>query len=249
MGNMMNRPLEPIHPNEVQAMHTFLGLLAHEIHSQIAGIWTTSGALLKERKMDADMQTVHFSQIHAASYNVMQVLDNMVDTAKFDHGNLALHPVHTRFLFREWLQPVIRPLEVIARSKDIKINVNVSDGVPEYFVTDAVKLGQVLGNLVNNAVKAAPLNTDVELYVYPMGNSHVCFEVTDQGKGIAEDKIHLLFQPFRQLEKGRVGMGLGLYISKLCVMALGGEIMAYSQSRGTTFKFFITLQRDTPSIV
>lgn len=243
MGNTINHPSEPI-PSDTQAMEMFIGVLAHEIRSQIAAICTTSDIMLGDQKMEENERAEYLIIISSCSYSLLHVLDNMMTTEKFSKGKLDLNPLYSRFHFRNWLQSFIRQLDLITAPKAVKISVDINNNVPEYIVTDRVKLGQILQNLVSNAVKSTLPDTSIRLNVNLRSDKQLSFQVTDQGGGIAEDKLKMLFQPFQQVEKGRAGTGLGLYISRLCVTALGGEIMVYGQNGGTTFMFYITLQEE-----
>ncbi|WP_157310071.1 sensor histidine kinase [Chitinophaga tropicalis] len=115
--------------------------------------------------------------------------------------------------------------------------------MPQYINTDAVNLGQILRNLVDNALKAAPEGTNITLFVNVVEESRILFEVIDQGKGISPEKVHLLFKPFQLMDLGYAGTGLGLYISKLYAELLGGDIrLTDTGKRGTTFLLSIKNQ-------
>ena len=245
MGHTTNHP-EPIQTSDIQSMKTFIGMLAHEIRAQLAAISVTNSILLSNQKMEENERAEYLTYISSTSYYLLHVLDNMMDTAKFSKGKLELTPIYSRFHFSIWLASLIKQFDLMIEVASVKILVNISNNVPEYIVTDPVKLGQILHNLISNAIKSTLPSTSITLNVSLLNDKELSFQVTDQGGGIPEDKLPLLFQPFRQLEKGRAGTGLGLYITKLCVTALGGEIAVYSQNGGTVFKFFIILQASNP---
>lgn len=98
-------------------------------------------------------------------------------------------------------------------------------------------------NIVDNALKAAPLGSNITLFVNAVGESCILFEVVDQGKGILPDKVDLLFRPFQLMDAGYAGTGLGLYISKLYAELLGGDVkLTDTGKRGTTFLLSIKNQ-------
>lgn len=243
MGNTTNLHSEPVLPNDTHTMVTFMGVLAHEIRSQMAAIYTTSDVMKDNKNMGEDGLEC-LSIISSASYNALHVLDNMMATAKLSKGKLEFKPLYSRLHFRDWLKLLIQRFNLMISMACVEIHVNIGNKVPEYITTDSVKLEQILYNLVSNAIKSTLPHTSIELNVGLQGDRQLSFQIIDHGKGIREDKLPLLFQPFQQLEKGRAGTGLGLYICKLYVAVLGGEITVYSRNDGTTFIFFITLQTD-----
>lgn len=218
----------------------FVGMLAHELRTQIAGICTASNILLEEESID---RTFYVSCINSMSLNVLQVLNNMMASATFGSGTLDIKPILTNIQIRKWLQSHIEQYMAVAASRSIKIKLLVRCKVPQYINTDAVKLGQILRNLVDNALKAAPLGSNITLFVNAVGESCILFEVVDQGKGIPPDKVDFLFKPFQLMDLGYAGTGLGLYISKLYAELLGGDVkLTDTGKRGTTFLLSIKNQ-------
>lgn len=232
-------------PNAIPEVSTettrlFVGMLAHELRTQIAGICTASNILLEEDPSD---RTFYLSCINSMSLNVLQVLNNMMASATIGCGTLDVKPILTNIQIRKWLKSHIEQYTVVAASRSIKIKLLVRCQVPQYINTDAVKLGQILRNLVDNALKAAPEGTNITLFVNVVEESRVLFEVIDQGKGIPQEKVHLLFKPFQLMDLGYAGTGLGLYISKLYAELLGGDVrLTDTGKRGTTFLLSIKNQ-------
>ncbi|UYQ92832.1 HAMP domain-containing histidine kinase [Chitinophaga horti] len=231
-------------PADTETMKTFMGMLAHEMRTQVAGICTASTILLEERGSGKRLQQ-YLSHIKYSGEDLLHVLDNMMATATVGNGNLDITLKDTRVQLREWLKLHLRQYNLITAVRDIKLKTVVHRSVPEYITTDVIKLGQVLKNLIDNAIKHSPPNSYISITIHPLGDNRLLFQVTDQGVGIPEDKIHLLFQPFRQLDNGLAGTGLGLYISKLYATSLGGDVMIGSNhNSGTTFLLLITHKTD-----
>jgi signal transduction histidine kinase len=108
-------------------------------------------------------------------------------------------------------------------------------------IADQERIGQVLRNLVNNAIKYSPDGTPVEVRAIPEG-SHVRMEVEDQGYGIAEEDQQVIFECFGRGRDSRTlnlrGSGLGLYLSRRIVEAHGSELRVASvPDQGSTFSF------------
>jgi signal transduction histidine kinase len=229
-------------PADAETMKTYMGMLAHEIRTQIAGICTASSMLLEDGAKGKHTG-LYLSHINTVGHNVLNVLNNMMATATVGNGKLDITLQYTSIQLREWLKLHLQQYGLITAVRDIKLKTEVQRTVPEYITTDAIKLGQVLKNLIDNAIKHSPSNAHISIAVNPLGDNRLLFQVTDQGPGIPTDKTHLLFQPFRQLDQGLAGIGLGLYISKLYATSLGGDVMIGSNDKkGTTFLFLITHQ-------
>lgn len=241
MSNTINHHQDPVLLSDTQAMITFIGILAHEIRSEISAICTVSDMMRDSLRLRLSGQKDNLSIIHSSGYSALHVLDNMMKTALFNNGKLEIRPVNEHFKFRNWLRSLVHKYEFMVSIRGIKIKADIEDSVPEYINTDPVKLEQVLSNLISNAVKCSPARSVIQINVKSHISQQLLFLVTDQGGGIPEENLSLLFRPFQQLEPGRAGAGLGLYVSKLCVTALGGKIMAYNHDRGATFMFYIKL--------
>lgn len=177
------------------------------------------------------------------SLNVLQVLNNIMASATVGSGCLEIKPILTSIQIRKWLKSHIERYTTVTASRSIKIKLLVRCKVPQYINTDAVKLGQILRNLVDNALKASPHGSNITLFVNALGEGRILFEVIDQGQGISPDKVDLLFKPFQLMDLGYAGTGLGLYICKLYAELLGGDIkLTDTGKRGTTFLLSIKNQ-------
>ncbi|SFE67626.1 Signal transduction histidine kinase [Chitinophaga sp. CF118] len=239
-----NPPSESIPQTDTETMQTFMGMLAHEMRTQIAGICTASNMLLQE-KGSTKNKGFYLSYINSMSLNVLHVLNNMMASTTVVDGKLDIKPMQTSIHIRKWLKSHIHQYDLITASRSIKIKTMARRTVPEYITTDVIKLGQILKNLIDNALKSAPTGTSISIYLNALGGDRLLFMIADQGRGIPEDKTHLLFQPFQLLDQGLAGTGLGLYISKLYATSLGGDIMLGSNDeRGTTFLLLIATQAD-----
>lgn len=224
-----------------ETMQVFMGMLAHEMRTQIAGICTASNILLHEKESRKN-KNFYLSHINSMSINVLHVLNNMMATNTVEGGKLAIKTLPTRIPIREWLKEQVQQYKLITAIRSVKIKINFRRNVPEYIMTDEVKLGQILKNLIDNALKFAPSDTSIFIYICCL-RGRLLFQISDCGQGIPTDKIPLLFKPFQSLDEGLGGTGLGLYISKLYAESLGGDLMLVkSDKSGTTFLFLIATQ-------
>ena len=177
-------------------------------------------------------------QLHA-------LINDLLDFSKMDAGVVDLRP--RSFSVRPWLDQALAPHVREAAAKDLRVHAAVAAGVPEVVVADPDRLGQVVGNLVGNAVKFTERGgVQVRLGAERAGRA-LCLrgEVTDSGCGIAPHEIVRLFQPFSQAAaatRSHGGSGLGLAICRRLVEQMGGEIGVESTpGRGSTFWFTLPL--------
>ena len=178
---------------------------------------------------------------------MLLLINDILDLTKVESGKLTLEEID--FDLSEQLDSLAAMFADLAERKQIEVIINKSPAVPDFLRGDPLRLGQVLVNLVNNAIKFTERG-EVEVAItlvnqYPM---RVCFSVRDTGIGIAPEKQAQLFQPFTQLEAGNTrkygGSGLGLNISQRLVGLMGGEIKVQSKPGvGSTFLFEIPLSQ------
>lgn len=179
-------------------------------------------------------------RMHQQGKYLLSVVNDLLDFSKLEAGKMKL------------LTSKINVLEVIAETKDTistlaeEKNIELNFSAPDLEITaDPVKLVQILLNLIGNAIKFTPaggsINVDVERCAPPQ-EGMVSFSVTDTGIGIPADKIHIIFESFRQIDGSHTrthgGTGLGLAIARQLVELHGGEIRVTSEvGRGSTFTF------------
>ncbi|MDQ1886354.1 response regulator, partial [Aeromonas salmonicida] len=162
-------------------------------------------------------------------------------------GKLTLEEID--FDLSEQIESLAGMFADLAERKQVEVIINKSPAVPDFLRGDPLRLGQVLVNLVNNAIKFTERG-EVEVAI-TLVNQHpmrVRFSVRDTGIGIAEDKQDQLFQPFTQLEAGNTrkygGSGLGLNISQRLVELMGGRITVQSKpGSGSVFQFEIPMTK------
>src|SRR6202007_2328449 len=150
---------------------------------------------------------------------------------------------------QKFIRGVIDEFELRAARANLHFFHQVDGVMPECIQTDSVRLRQVLYNLLGNAMKFTS-EGEVAFRVYP-DPARIRFEVEDTGKGIPEQELSSIFQPFYQATNNALtgqGVGLGLHISKQIVELLGGEIKVYSEpGQGSTFSFVIPRRDADPA--
>jgi signal transduction histidine kinase/CheY-like chemotaxis protein len=238
----------------VLAKGEFLATMSHEIRTPLNGIVPMLDLLMQAR-LSAD----HGELVRTAftsSQQLLRIVDGILDYSKLEADRLELES--TPFNLRELLEMVIQLMERPAEAKGLRLHLNIDPSVRLLVRGDPVRLRQVLGNLISNAVKFTERGM-VTLSVRRIGESaaqhQLKFEVRDTGIGISAEAQPRLFQAFTQADASTTrlygGTGLGLAICKRIIELMGGRIDVQSEpGRGSTFSFEVPLlkvQGDMPA--
>jgi|GEM_PF-7125680 len=182
-----------------------------------------------------DLRRVERNGLH-----LLALINDLLDMAKIEAGQLRLDL--TLFDLREVVADVVDILEPLAREKGLALQVEISDESDLTLEADSTRLRQVLLNLAGNAIKFTEQGSVILRVERIPGGVRV--EVRDTGPGIRPEDAEPIFEPFRQLERGRAGKvngtGLGLPISRRLVTLHGGRLWVESQGLpglGTVFVF------------
>ena len=230
----------------VKTKRQFLANMSHELRTPMTGVLGMLDLALSG-KLEAE-QREFISAAHTSALSMVQILNDILDLTKIEMGKFPI--VVKAFNLRKCVEDTFNVFLPAAKCKGLDLSFTVGEGVPETLVGDQARLNQVLTNLVGNAVKFTEKGK-VEIGVVaggsaPGGNIEVTITVADTGIGIPNDKKHLLFHAFRQVDesdsRGYGGTGLGLAISQEIVELMGGTITFTSEAgAGSTFTFTVPL--------
>jgi PAS domain S-box-containing protein len=224
----------------------FIAMVSHEIRSPLSAIVAVRQMLEKTELSPRQQQLVRM--LKSSSEGLLELVNNVLDLGRFERGHelLELHEFDLRVL----VEASFEAMRARAELKGIALEQSISGEVPQCVVGDALKINQVLTNLLSNALKFTEHGT-VRLSVHcePTGAESVAitFSVSDTGMGIASDRLSNIFEEYAQEAHVRSrygGTGLGLAISRGLVELHGGELSVQSElGRGSTFRFTLHLKR------
>lgn len=223
----------------------FLATMSHEIRTPLSAI---IGLLeLQSTRKDGKADTELLATARDASRNLMALIGDILDMAKIEAGHMELQP--------EWVPldaittPVVRVFTNLARQKGLHFRHHLSGDKREIFV-DAVRLKQVVMNLVSNAIKfteKGEIHVHCQLIDAPGALGTLTIAVADSGRGMTSEATERVFQPFEQVEnRERSGTGLGLPISREIITLMQGEISLESAlNKGTTVRITLPVESRT----
>jgi signal transduction histidine kinase len=229
----------------VGARDDFLAMVSHDLRTMLGGMVLNAALLINDAGDDERGRAVirRADAIQRFTARMNRLVGDLVDVVSIEAGKLNVSPAphDAARMIRETLET----FQPVAAARGIALEGHVERAaVLGRFDHDRIL--QVLGNLVSNATRFTPAGGRISIHVRP-DDPDVHFMVTDTGTGIAAADIDGIFDRFRQgPQRNRVGLGLGLYISRCIVEAHGGRLWAESVvGAGSTFHF--TLPAASPA--
>jgi len=229
------------------AKSSFLANMSHEIRTPLNAIIGFSDLALKTGL--SPKQHDYVKKISNSGKSLLGVINDILDFSKIEADRMELE--RTEFPLEAVLTQVISVIQHKALEQGVEFLLSHSADVPPHLIGDPMRLGQVLMNLLGNAIKFTQ-SGEVELSIDLAGQSQddlqVCFTIRDTGIGMTPEQIQRLFQPFTQADGTTTrrfgGTGLGLSISKRLVEMMGGEIRVESvEGQWSSFSFSATFGR------
>jgi len=235
------------------AKSIFLANMSHEIRTPLNGIIGFT-ELLKNSDLDEEKREF-VDVIEKSSENLLAIINNILDLSKVESNKIEIDEI--LFSPIDEFENAVEVYGPKAAEKNIQLSLYIDPSLHNYLKGDAVKIKEVLINLMSNAVKFTPNNGQITVEIKrlenaPLDKARVLFSVHDSGIGINQDKIEGIFDAFNQADSTITrkfgGTGLGLTISSKYIALMGGRLEVESEEgKGSRFFFALDLVESTAS--
>lgn len=233
----------------------FLATMSHEIRSPMSGVLGMAELLL-DSPLSPEQKNLTKTILNSGEV-LMNIIEDILDFSKIEANKLELDPVATNIL--ELVDDVCTLYSSRAREKALELAVRYVPGSEQYVYTDPLRLRQILGNLLGNAIKFTPkghivLTVEEDKIAALLDDKvSLIFTVEDTGIGIAEKDRERIFEKFSQANSSTTrdygGTGLGLSISKKLIELMGGKIALTSEiGAGSKFTFNLPMPRNREEV-
>ncbi|MFM1897299.1 MAG: hypothetical protein RLZZ385_2373 [Pseudomonadota bacterium] len=223
-----------------RAKSSFLATMSHEIRTPMNGVIGTIDVLRQSSLRPRQLEQIEI--IKDSAFSLLTVIDDILDFSKIEADRIALEqePVVLAYL----TESICNAMQPLAQKKKVELSFHRDLGLPAAILSDAVRLRQIVTNLVGNAIKFSGgregLTGRVQARFEPAGSERLQITVVDNGIGMSEAARLAVFEPFSQADSSTTrrfgGTGLGLPITKRLVELMGGELTVQSEEgQGSTF--------------
>ena len=232
---------------ESRAKADLIATISHDVRGPLSAIMT--GIALLERSAPTSEQTKYLQILQSSASRALTLVNNLLEIGRLDAGRATLY--EQPFSLRELIDDVAAGARAAAlQNTQLRVTSHVDDGIPDALIGDRTQIGQVLTNLMLNAVKFTERGVvALVMDARQVAEEHVAFDVSvaDTGIGIAPDSLSTIFEEYtqdRSAGKHYGGVGLGLAITRRVLRLYGADLSVSSAPAvGTTFSFSLKLKR------
>lgn len=229
-----------------EAKDRFISTISHEIRTPLHGIMGTTDLLIKNESANNKEELLKVLQF--STQNLLELINDILDFTKGEADKVSLR--EQPFNLKDTVGNLVHTLKSKARGKGLEIRAEIDSTIPDLVIGDAIKLSQILNNLLGNAIKftmEGQVNVIVRIEKQHTKFVQLYFEVADSGVGIPPEKLEEIFTPFIQLKNDLTaksgGTGLGLTISRRLIKLFGSKLLLKSElGKGSSFYFSLALK-------
>jgi len=219
----------------------FVAQITHELRTPLDNIHHVTQLLRGEVRRDASLNKIRpLADIGwTVSSNARNIVNNVLQLAEIEAGK-SITIVNEAFKVRPFFEKIMEVFLIMAKREEMKIHLEINDNMPEVIFGDPLAITQIVTNLLSNAIKYGERRTTIKMAI---GNStpHWQIRVTNYGAGLPADRADSVFDPFVTNSRGHIqGSGLGLYIVRSKVEAMGGTVR-YETEEASLTTFAVTL--------
>jgi len=233
----------------------FLANMSHELRTPLNSILILSKLLEKEHNDNlSEKQKQHIKVINEAGRDLFSLISDILDLSRIEAGKIEFYM--SKISLRDFIKNIEEKFVPQAKEKNLVFSAKIENNVPDIIKTDISRLGQIINNLISNALQYTQKG-NISLLVTnsdKLNEKAVEFIINDTGIGIEKEKQHIIFDSFTQAQKNNLshhsgGAGLGLAISKQLSELLGGKIILNSEpGKGSIFTLILPCNYDKNDI-
>lgn len=247
ISGILEEALKEAH-QAAEAKNRFLANISHEIRTPMNAIIGLTEACLTAPNKKNQQELIQ--KVNNSANNLLRIINDILDFSKMEAGRMEVEDIP--FSLEQVLKEHAYVHQSVAKAKHIHLLAGIDSNVPVQLIGDPLRIGQVISNLVSNALKFTSAG-EVIVYIRLLRTKgeyvELEFSVQDTGTGMTDEQLNKLFSPFSQADVSTTrqygGTGLGLSICKSLVSLMGGHIHVDSKyGEGSTFRFNVPLKVD-----
>jgi len=224
----------------------FISHISHELRTPMTSILGLTHLVLEDNLSHSQRENIQ--KIESSGQHMLSILNDILDASKIEAGEFKVQ--NNEFNINDTVEYVLNIMAIQAQNNNDEITITVAKDVPSVLHGDSLRLGQILINIISNAIKYTKDGTIDVIIKKLSSNGNIVtlsFKIKDSGVGMSATEIENVFRPYTQATSADgtefSGTGLGLSISKQLIEKMGGEINVTSKlGKGTTFSFNINFK-------